>query len=61
MTQSRKDIQLEREKKINHHTIASLIEAMGRVAVAREDDHLVPTLLQSYSSIDHQPLGASNA
>jgi hypothetical protein len=40
------------------NTIAGLVEAVGGIAVACEDDHLVPALLQPHGRIYHQPLGA---
>ncbi len=42
-------------------TIAGLVEAVARVAVAREDDDLVATLLQADGRVDHQPFGSANA
>lgn len=42
-------------------TIAGFIEAVARVAVRCEDGHLVTTVLQGDSGIDHETLGAAYA
>lgn len=46
---------------MNKHTIARLVEAVLGIAVAREDRHRVPALLQANSGIDNQALCAANA
>lgn len=48
-----------RKQQKGSHTITGLVEAVRRVAVAREDDHFVPTFLQSDGRIHYQSLGAS--
>jgi hypothetical protein len=42
-------------------TVASLVEAVLRVAVAREDGHPVPAALEPDGSVDDQSLGAADA
>ena len=42
-------------------TISGFIEAMLRVAMRCEDGDFMTTVLKAYSSIDDEPLGATNA
>lgn len=41
-------------------TISSFIKAVSRIAVAREDDDAIATVLQTYGGIDDKSLRAAN-
>lgn len=46
---------------MGRHTIARLVEAVLRVAVARKNCHLVTPLLEADCGIDNQAFSAPNA
>ena len=52
---------IEQRKGQKEHTIPCLVEAMLRVAMAREDDNVIATVLQADGGVDHEPLGASDS